>query len=268
MYSANVIGPWSRIAASGARRRTLHRPCAAVSAPGRPLGDTWEDGRRERADPTRGVGGRGPRRRPTAPRSWWWNAARRAGSWRPTSSSRAAPSTMRTRRWRGRWFGDDDARGAGRRGPGTGRGSGRGGHGGRPGQRPDHRSLGHACTLRRQPPTSWRNCVTGSRPTMCRCGSMLATTRCARRIGLEPVPDGAEAAAAWWVSPARPCWSEWEQGEAKLYWPTWYTVTKPGGVRRRRRALRVPVRRPRTHRRRGRTPAAFGVLGGLIECSV
>ncbi len=43
--------------------------------------------------------------------------------------------------------------------------------------------------------------------------------------GLEPMPDGGEAATAWWVSP-RDLLSAWEQGEAKLYWPTWYTVTK------------------------------------------
>lgn len=42
---------------------------------------------------------------------------------------------------------------------------------------------------------------------------------------LVPVPDGAEAAAAWWESP-QALLDRWEQGDAKLYWPTWYTVTK------------------------------------------
>ncbi|HEY6567581.1 MAG TPA: NUDIX domain-containing protein, partial [Actinomycetota bacterium] len=44
-------------------------------------------------------------------------------------------------------------------------------------------------------------------------------------VDLEPVPDGAEAAAAWWVSP-HTLLERWEHGDAKLYWPTWYTVTR------------------------------------------
>jgi 8-oxo-dGTP pyrophosphatase MutT (NUDIX family) len=43
--------------------------------------------------------------------------------------------------------------------------------------------------------------------------------------GIEPVPDGAEAAAAWWTTPRRVL-QEWERGERKLYWPTWFTVTR------------------------------------------
>ena len=41
--------------------------------------------------------------------------------------------------------------------------------------------------------------------------------------GLEPTPDGAEAVAAWWISP-RQLLREWEAGERRLYWPTWFTV--------------------------------------------
>ena len=42
---------------------------------------------------------------------------------------------------------------------------------------------------------------------------------------VEPVPDGGETAAAWWVSP-RVLLDEWRAGERRLYWPTWLTVTE------------------------------------------
>ena len=42
---------------------------------------------------------------------------------------------------------------------------------------------------------------------------------------LDPTPDGDEAVRAWWVEPRR-LMAEWERGERKLYWPTWYTVTQ------------------------------------------
>ena len=42
--------------------------------------------------------------------------------------------------------------------------------------------------------------------------------------GHEPVPDGGETAAAWWVAPAA-LMAEWEAGARRLYWPTWYTMT-------------------------------------------
>lgn len=41
--------------------------------------------------------------------------------------------------------------------------------------------------------------------------------------GADPVPDGAEAARAWWVSPAD-LLAAWDAGEARLYWPTHYTM--------------------------------------------
>ena len=41
--------------------------------------------------------------------------------------------------------------------------------------------------------------------------------------GLDPVADGGEAAAAWWVSPRR-LLAEWEDGSRRLYWPTYFTV--------------------------------------------
>jgi 8-oxo-dGTP pyrophosphatase MutT (NUDIX family) len=43
--------------------------------------------------------------------------------------------------------------------------------------------------------------------------------------GLEPVVDGREVIAAWWASPAA-LLSGWTDGDHKLYWPTWFTVSK------------------------------------------
>jgi 8-oxo-dGTP pyrophosphatase MutT (NUDIX family) len=41
--------------------------------------------------------------------------------------------------------------------------------------------------------------------------------------GLEPAPDGGEAARAWWASP-RELLAEWQAGARKLYWPTYATM--------------------------------------------
>ena len=57
---------------------------------------------------------------------------------------------------------------------------------------------------------------------------------CRRPVELDPTPDGDEAVRAWWVEPRR-LMAEWERGERKLYWPTWYTVSAAGR----------PVRPPR-----------------------
>jgi 8-oxo-dGTP pyrophosphatase MutT (NUDIX family) len=46
--------------------------------------------------------------------------------------------------------------------------------------------------------------------------------------GLEPCPDGIEAARAWWISPAE-LMTDWEAGRRKLYWPTWYTMRELAG---------------------------------------
>lgn len=40
---------------------------------------------------------------------------------------------------------------------------------------------------------------------------------------LEPAPDGAEAAHAWWASP-RSLLAEWQVGARTLYWPTYATM--------------------------------------------
>jgi 8-oxo-dGTP pyrophosphatase MutT (NUDIX family) len=48
--------------------------------------------------------------------------------------------------------------------------------------------------------------------------------------GIEPVPDGGETADAWWVSPAR-LLEEWTAGRRRLYWPTFFTVTKISACR-------------------------------------
>jgi 8-oxo-dGTP pyrophosphatase MutT (NUDIX family) len=63
---------------------------------------------------------------------------------------------------------------------------------------------------------------------------------------LDPVPDGVEASDAWWISPAG-LLRGWEQGQHKLYWPTWLTVTELAGcatvdeVRRLRFDARDPT---------------------------
>jgi len=41
--------------------------------------------------------------------------------------------------------------------------------------------------------------------------------------GLEPAPDGGEAAHAWWASP-KELLAEWQMGARKLYWPTYATM--------------------------------------------
>ena len=41
--------------------------------------------------------------------------------------------------------------------------------------------------------------------------------------GLDPAPDGGEAAHAWWASP-RELLAEWQVGARKLYWPTYATM--------------------------------------------
>jgi 8-oxo-dGTP pyrophosphatase MutT (NUDIX family) len=43
--------------------------------------------------------------------------------------------------------------------------------------------------------------------------------------GLDPTPDGVEAADAWWISPSE-LMHEWAAGRRKLYWPTWFTVER------------------------------------------
>ena len=42
--------------------------------------------------------------------------------------------------------------------------------------------------------------------------------------GLDPTPDGSEAAAAWWIAPDA-LLDEWQAGDRMLYWPTYVTVT-------------------------------------------
>lgn len=41
--------------------------------------------------------------------------------------------------------------------------------------------------------------------------------------GVEPTPDGHEAARAWWVSPSA-LLADWQAERAKLYWPTYLTM--------------------------------------------
>ena len=46
----------------------------------------------------------------------------------------------------------------------------------------------------------------------------------------DPVPDGVEAAKAWWASP-RELMRAWEAGELLFYWPTHFTMTALAGCR-------------------------------------
>src|SRR3972149_436410 len=41
--------------------------------------------------------------------------------------------------------------------------------------------------------------------------------------GLEPVPDGSETAAAWWISP-RDLMEDWREQRRLLFWPTYVTI--------------------------------------------
>jgi 8-oxo-dGTP pyrophosphatase MutT (NUDIX family) len=43
------------------------------------------------------------------------------------------------------------------------------------------------------------------------------------RSSADPVPDGEEAAAAWWVAPSG-LLADWQAQAARLYWPTYFTV--------------------------------------------
>lgn len=48
--------------------------------------------------------------------------------------------------------------------------------------------------------------------------------------GLEPTPDGTEAAAAWWSSVAD-LLADYEAGLRKLWWPTYYTLVQVAACR-------------------------------------
>ena len=64
--------------------------------------------------------------------------------------------------------------------------------------------------------------------------------------GLEPTPDGSEAASAWWATAAE-LLAEHEAGRRKLYWPTFFTLTHLADVRDRSPdllALRFETREP------------------------
>jgi 8-oxo-dGTP pyrophosphatase MutT (NUDIX family) len=66
--------------------------------------------------------------------------------------------------------------------------------------------------------------------------------------GVEPVPDGEEAAAAWWISPG--CLLEdWRVGACRLYWPTFFTIRMLAGCATAADilALRFETREPDEH---------------------
>lgn len=62
---------------------------------------------------------------------------------------------------------------------------------------------------------------------------------------LEPVPDGSETAAAWWVSPRR-LLRDWGEQVRLLYWPTYFTVQALAtcGTVDELLALRIDTREP------------------------
>jgi 8-oxo-dGTP pyrophosphatase MutT (NUDIX family) len=63
--------------------------------------------------------------------------------------------------------------------------------------------------------------------------------------GLEPAPDGAEAARAWWASPAE-LLDGFRSGTSKLYWPTYFTTVALEGCSTVAEllALRLDTREP------------------------
>jgi 8-oxo-dGTP pyrophosphatase MutT (NUDIX family) len=62
----------------------------------------------------------------------------------------------------------------------------------------------------------------------------------------EPMPDGAEVASAWWVTPGS-LLAAWESGERLLYWPTHFTMLALARCRTTAEllALRLETREPR-----------------------
>lgn len=66
--------------------------------------------------------------------------------------------------------------------------------------------------------------------------------------GAEPRSDGAEAASAWWTSPAS-LLAGWEEGKRLLYWPTHLTLVSLARCRTADEllALRIETREPVEH---------------------
>jgi 8-oxo-dGTP pyrophosphatase MutT (NUDIX family) len=64
-------------------------------------------------------------------------------------------------------------------------------------------------------------------------------------LGLQPEPDGHEAARAWWARPSD-LLEDWSEGRRKLYWPTYFTVRALAEVATPARllALRMRTREP------------------------
>jgi recombination protein RecT len=77
-------------------------------------------------------------------------------------------------------------------------------------------------------------------------------------VDVDPVADGGETAAAWWVSP-RTLLDEWETGERRLYWPTWLTVSELAACDSMAAvlALRIDPREPTDDEVASMPPSAF-----------
>jgi 8-oxo-dGTP pyrophosphatase MutT (NUDIX family) len=76
--------------------------------------------------------------------------------------------------------------------------------------------------------------------------------------GLDPVPDGHEAARAWWTSPAE-LLAGWEAGACKLYWPTLHTVRQLAACASAAElmALHIETREPDDDEERGLPRSVF-----------
>jgi 8-oxo-dGTP pyrophosphatase MutT (NUDIX family) len=63
--------------------------------------------------------------------------------------------------------------------------------------------------------------------------------------GLDPVPDGTETVAAWWIGPRR-LLDDWRDARRLLFWPTYFTVEALAGCRSvdDLLALRIRTREP------------------------
>ena len=77
--------------------------------------------------------------------------------------------------------------------------------------------------------------------------------------GSMPTADGREASRAWWASP-RALLSDWEAGRIKLYWPTYYTMTRLAECAHGADVLtlRFPTREPREDELKRLPDSVFG----------
>ena len=194
-------------------------------------------------DPRSGFGDRRARRRRGDPRCSWSSGG---GEPLPAGIRRVPGRRGRCRRRRARrtMVRRPHAGGPRRRHPRARRGSRTRPHRAMGSSTPARPTPSTRCTPRRRRPTSSTSSPGGSRPTRCRYGSTPATSRSPRPAVLEPAPDGAEAAHAWWASP-RPLLAEWQAGARTLYWPTYATMLELAACESAEAIADAHVRDPR-----------------------